>query len=187
MFYDRARNGLPRAWIEKMKASMRLLCPVFNTNRMMTEYAEKYFFPAAGRRAALLQNGLRPAQALARWKERVRQAWPELRIVALEREQAGDAISGDTLHFRASVHLGPLSPQDVCVQLYVGRLDSREEILPGETSDMAPTGQTKDGLTEYVAALSEQDSGRFGYTLRVLPRHELLTHPVEMGLILWAG
>ena len=55
LFYNRGADGLPRAWISKMKTSMREICPVFNTNRMVKEYAEKYYLPAHNRYSSLTE------------------------------------------------------------------------------------------------------------------------------------
>ena len=49
-FYDRGRNGMPRAWVARMKGALRWLCPVFNTTRMVHDYAQRVL-PAGHRRA----------------------------------------------------------------------------------------------------------------------------------------
>jgi starch phosphorylase len=46
LFYARDRRGLPTQWIGRMKNAMKTVCPVFNTHRMVGEYAEKYYLPA---------------------------------------------------------------------------------------------------------------------------------------------
>jgi len=45
-FHDRDGDGIPRAWIARMKASMRTLVPQFAAGRMLREYEERLY--AAG-------------------------------------------------------------------------------------------------------------------------------------------
>jgi starch phosphorylase len=46
-FYNRDENGIPRAWVAKMRESMARLTPQFSANRTVREYTEKYYLPAA--------------------------------------------------------------------------------------------------------------------------------------------
>ena len=44
-FYERGRDRLPRRWIANMRSSISTLCPAFNTQRMVTEYATRFYPP----------------------------------------------------------------------------------------------------------------------------------------------
>ena len=48
LYYDRSRNDLPQAWLSMMKESIRSIVPVFNSRRMLREYCEQMYLPAAG-------------------------------------------------------------------------------------------------------------------------------------------
>jgi starch phosphorylase len=184
LFYERGRDGLPRGWIAKMKASMRTLAPFFNTNRMVREYAESFYLPAAKRYRHLMEDGGASAQALAAWKRRLHQNWPRIRVDDVEAD--ADALKvGDVLHVRAEIYLGDLAPDDVTVQLYQGVVDDRGEIPKGAPVPMTAQGG-KDGAFTFVGALPCLGSGRYGFAVRVLPCHEDLVHALEPRLILWA-
>jgi glycogen phosphorylase len=43
MFYDRDAQGIPRAWIKRIRRAMATLVPQFNTWRMVQEYTNKYY------------------------------------------------------------------------------------------------------------------------------------------------
>ncbi len=47
LFYDVGDDGVPQKWVERMKAAMYLVSPYFNTDRMVQEYTECYYLPAA--------------------------------------------------------------------------------------------------------------------------------------------
>ena len=86
---------------------------------------------AASRHLADADGGFGPARELAAWKQRVVRAWPQLRIEHVEAEAAGQAL-GSALTVRVSVALGPLTPDDVMVEVVYGRPDDADEIVsPG--------------------------------------------------------
>jgi len=186
LFYERGADGLPRGWIALMKAAMRSICPVFNTNRMVHEYAERFYLPSAERYQRLAENGMARARALAEWKSKVRKHWPEIRVENVEADTPDELQVGGELQVRARVHLGLLGPQDVAVELYQGLLDEKRQIPDGEVIAMSCVQSDGDGSCLFVGAIPCRTSGLHGYALRILPRHEDLSNPYEPGLILWA-
>lgn len=188
-FYTRARDGLPREWIERIKASMRKLAPVFNTYRMVREYSEHYYLPSHQRFVALTRPDLTRGREFADWMARVRANWRDVRIerVLVEPQQL---TVRDEISVRAFVDLGTLKPEDVTVQLYYGALDSRGEIVVGEAMDMQHCcpenpGQSRN-VHEFYATLNYPTTGQRGISVRVLPRHDDLTDPIMTNLITWA-
>jgi len=186
LFYRRGADGLPRAWISRMKAAMRAICPVFNTNRMVRQYTEEFYLPAMERYNALTGNDMERAKALAAWKARVSQGWSGLKILQVQAETHNGLKVGDRLTVRAWLDLGTLKPKDVSVELYQGVLDASGEILWPNVVPMIPTSQVEDTRYEFVGEILARTSGRHGYTVRVLPCHPDLADPYRQGLILWA-
>jgi starch phosphorylase len=94
---------------------------------------------------------------------------------------------GDKTDVKAWVRLGALAPGDVSVQLYLGRLDARGEIGNVEVTRMEVKERSSDGLSLFEAwAVPCKISGLHGYTVRIVPWHEDLWNPWELGLVLWA-
>jgi starch phosphorylase len=184
LFYARGRDDLPRGWIAKMKAAMRTLCPFFNTNRMVREYAESLYLPAAERHWHLIDEHMAGARALAAWKRHLHQNWPKIQFEMIEAD-ADELKVGDVLHVRVQIRLGDLTAEDVTVQLYQGMVDDRGDIPKGAPLTMQPQDE-QDGLYTFTGAIPCLNSGRFGYAVRVLPCHHDLVHPFEPGMILWA-
>ncbi|MBN1488613.1 MAG: alpha-glucan family phosphorylase, partial [Phycisphaerae bacterium] len=117
LFYDRGSDGLPRRWIAKMKASMRSVTSVFNTNRMVREYADRMYLPAAKQWQALRQDNFTPARDLAAWRTRLQQQWGDLRIESVSAEMPRELVVGQDVPVVAEVFLGSLSPDDLAVEL----------------------------------------------------------------------
>jgi glycogen phosphorylase len=189
LFYDRGRDNLPRGWIAKMKAAMRDHAGVFNTNRMVREYAELCYMPSAERGRLMEEEGMKRAKALAAWKAQVRQQWPQLSIerVWTEGPEDQELKVGNQLQVQAQIRLGSLKPTDVTVQLYYGRLNAEGLIVEGEAIPMLIAQSKGKGRYVFAGAIICATSGRHGYALRIVPHHPDLGNPFEMGLILWGG
>ncbi|HEY3356529.1 MAG TPA: alpha-glucan family phosphorylase [Polyangia bacterium] len=184
LFYERARDGLPRGWIARMKSSMKAICPVFNTHRMVAEYTERFYLTGAARAARLVANRMERARVLARWKEMVRGEWPELSVVKVESNLTGEASVGTSFEVTAVVRLGKLTPKDVSVQLYTGELDEKGQIDGGVALPMQHVDGGPDGH-RFRGEIRCQSSGLHAYAVRFLPAHEDLSHPFELNLIRW--
>jgi len=186
LFYDRGRDSLPDGWIARMKASMRHLCPVFNTNRMLCEYSERFYVPAASRYHDLIADGASRARELASWKSRVFQNWAKVRMAALQMDGDDRMTVGSDLKVQAEITLGDLAPEDVVVELYHGPIDSSHQIAHGTAVPMTYVGRNGDGNHTFAARIALHDTGLHGYTLRILPKHEDMVSAFDTGLIRWA-
>jgi alpha-glucan phosphorylases len=187
LFYQRDANGLPSAWIAKAKASMKKLAPIFTTERMVREYAEKYYVTAGRRARVLAEDNFARARDIVEWKKRLRDSWGEVRIVSVEGEISDKIAAGDTPAVTARVHLGPsITPKDVAVELYTGPVDSDRNLITARVFPMtAESESSEDGVYTYRGTLPTDDSGQQGFTLRILPYHPDAVLPQELPLIAW--
>jgi starch phosphorylase len=187
LFYERSQDGLPRNWIAKMKSSMREMGPVFNTHRMVEEYARNLYLPAAQRYLALNTEQQQGAKDLASWLERVRQHWAEVRITAAHSNIQDGMPVGTQVNIQALVSLGELQPEDVLVQVYYGLISAQGDIIDYSVADMTTEGRDPNGQYIYSALISSSRSGLHGYSLRILPKHALLDNPHVPGLVVWSS
>lgn len=187
IFYDLGADGLPRRWIARMKATIGNLCYFFNTHRMVKEYTERFYLPAAVQYQTLTAGKMAKAKALAAWKDHVRKNWDQIRIEIVEAGPSQDIQVGEEFYVRARVHLGSLTPEDVEVQLYLGRVNAVEELVDTEAIPMDSVGVDQEWVYLYEASeIACGKSGLHGYTIRVLPKHPDLVRPFLPGLIVWA-
>jgi starch phosphorylase len=186
LFYNRGADGLPRGWISKMKTSMREICPVFNTNRMVRQYTEEYYLPAHTRQSSLVSNQLQGAKTLAAWRTKVQEHWANLKIVEVKAGGKEGMKVGESLDVRAIVELGVLTPEDVSVELYHGALNSNGEIVKPRIIAMNALAKPKATIYEFVGTIKSDSSGRLGFTVRILPHHRDIDNPRKQGLVLWA-
>jgi glycogen phosphorylase len=273
LFYDDAKDGPPRRWLEMVAHTLRTLGPKAQATRMVRQYVSDLYVPAARSSAALAAAGnadgaggdgagadggagaggagggdgsgagggdgggagggdggggaggggdagagaggggdggdrgvggagagggdaasgapggasgvavsFAGARQLAAWKQRVGAAWPGVRVEHVEADD-GELTPGGHLIIRASIALGELSPDDVAVEVVYGRAGDADEIIDPVRRLLTPDGESADGAVRYVGTVELGEPGPFGYTVRVLPRHSLLSNPAELGLV----
>ncbi len=189
LFYKRGRDNLPRQWIAKMRSAMSKLAPEYSTNRMVRNYAEKFYGPASDQWSKLTADEYAKAREVWGWKQYMMENFDAIRIVSVSdsmSENGGGAMVGRDLTVRAELDLGGLSPDDVKVELYYGKLDEDGQLSGGQPRTMDVQETDKDGKVKYAADMPCTRSGRTGYTVRVLPRHPDIAEPLDMGLLRWA-
>ncbi|MEZ3180320.1 glycosyltransferase family 1 protein [Streptomyces pimonensis] len=181
-FYDRGRDGLPDRWIEMVRRTLGLLGPKVLAGRMVREYVERLYAPAAHAHRAMDPDS---ARSLAGWKARVRAAWHGVTVDHVETSVTeATAELGTTLGLRVRVGLGGLKPEDVEVQAVSGRVDGEDRIADATTVPLKPVGSPDpEGRWVYEGPLVLDRTGPFGYTVRILPGHRLLASRAELGLV----
>ncbi|MGC9349093.1 MAG: alpha-glucan family phosphorylase, partial [Anaerolineae bacterium] len=185
-FYDRT-GRVPRHWVEAMKTSISTLCYFFNTNRMVAEYARRFYMPSVERYQALVEKEFADARSLADWRREIESEWSQVRVESVESGMSGELRVGENFTAQATVYLNNLTPDDVCVELYVGLVNPSGEIVQGDPVRMEAKRALKDGHYLYEAEAECGMSGLHGYTVRVLPWHPDLVTQFQPGFIRWAG
>lgn len=186
LYYERAGDGLPRKWIEKMKASMKFNCPVFNTNRMVQEYSTRAYDPCAERHDKLTADECAEARSFTKWKNNLRSVWNNIRINRIDCGCTGDDIKvGDKICVKAEINLAGLTPGDVIVQSLHGPMNADGIIESPEITPLEADGTGTNGGTIFTGCITCVTSGRHGHTIRIMPINENLQDPFKMGLIIW--
>jgi glycogen phosphorylase len=187
-YYARENGSGPGSysphWIRRAKRSMASLLPVYDATRMVGEYVTKFYLPASRQGHRYAANGHEGAKTVSAWKARVRTAWDGVSARRLDSAK-GRIRFGDSIPIEVALRLNGLAPSDICVELLLSR-DVRDaqpvrhhhELLP--QAPMPESGEHRFGIE-----LKPGLSGRLDYRIRVFPRHELLTHPFELGLQCW--
>lgn len=184
MFYDVGPLGFSPAWVAMAKRSIATLLPRFNTERMLTEYVENFYRPAARQWHRVSHDDFRPARDLATWKTRVRSCWHNVRLRRIDHQQ--ERISfGDSIRFELALGLDGLKPEDVKVEVMVGRPSAEPRPLSAKQFALRCIRPLDSGEHLYAIEMQPELCGKIDYRFRVYPHHEMLTHPFEMGMMLW--
>ncbi|MEW6771426.1 MAG: alpha-glucan family phosphorylase [Bacillota bacterium] len=182
--YYRRTHGVPRDWIEIIKNGWRSVPHLFNTGRMVKEYARQFYVPLMERSTRLIENNFEVARRLSDFKRYVVQNWPAVEILTVTADKPPIPTAGDTLAVTAVVKLGPIQPRDVAVEVYLGKVKDRFLIEP-ESFPLALAESVEENTYRYTGTLT-LTQGALGFTVRVRPTHPDLVDPFEVPLLTWA-
>lgn len=182
-FFDRGAAGIPQGWVDVMRAAIRTCAPRFSMRRQVKDYTNDLYIPAARRGIELCAGDYSQAGMLARWMQRVRAAWPGVRV-AVEGPRDMQFPVGARLDVVARVAPAALTTEDLLVELVVGRdvAGGVEELAAMPLSIAEPGGDE----VVYAGGLNLQHGGSIVYGVRVLPAHPALINKFELGLVQWA-
>ena len=183
LYYARGSSGYSPEWIHMAKRSMAWLLPRYNAVRMLNEYVTRFYLPASKQGRRYAAGELEGAKVIAQWKTRARAAWPG--VTARRLDAAPPRIQfGEAVPIEVAVRLNGLSPDDVAVELLLSRgIRDRDDIQRTEFSPAGVIEQT--GERRFTLDFKPEFCGKLDYRIRLYPRHALLTHPFELGLMLW--
>ncbi|HBG26386.1 MAG TPA: alpha-glucan phosphorylase [Phycisphaerales bacterium] len=199
LFYTHSSDNLPRAWIHRMKNSIKWIVPRFNTHRMVADYTNKFYKPAAAKWESFISSNMEKVKSAAILKNRLQSEWSNIKIddvdVLVRNGKSAVSLNGNAarlevgceLQITANVSLGKLSPDDVNVQIYHGPVDSWGSINRGGVKQMACSAPspTKSDCYTFTGTIKCNHSGKCGFAVRVLPDHKELADPYEPGMIVW--
>ncbi len=180
-FYQRDEDGLPQRWVQMVRHTLSTLGPKVLATRMVNDYVDRLYTPAAVSERHIAADGFAAAKRLASWRADVLQAWPGVRVLHVDSFVDGDPVLGGTLRLRAEVQLNGLRPEDVDVQTAFGTVDAEDRLSAVQTASLRLV-EVPDGVARYEGNVTLQRTGPVGYTVRVLPCNDLLATPAELGV-----
>jgi starch phosphorylase len=185
-FYERV-DGVPPRWVELVRHTLTTLRPQVQATRMVREYVEDWYAPAARAAARISGDDYGPARELAAYRARLNAAWPRVEVVGVDASGLPDTPEvGAPMTVRASVQLAGLDPKDVSVEAVVGRVGETDDLADAVTVAMEHVGAA-DGMGErFESVVKLPHAGLTGYTVRVLPSHPLLASSAELAKIVLA-
>jgi starch phosphorylase len=185
-FYDRKNGDVPQRWLEKMKASMKMAMEGFCSLRMVRDYAEGIYAPAAHWYDRLTADDAEEARRLADQTERVRSLWKGVQVCAPVRKSRGVQRVGDTFQVTTEVALGELRPEEVDIELYFGHYKSFSELSDSRVVPMEVLEDLGQARYLFGCTLTCDTSGRFGFSVRATPKGDAWLKFMP-GLLTWAS
>jgi glycogen phosphorylase len=177
-YYKDREEGVPRAWVARMKRCLTNLSPLFNSQRMLSEYNTQLYEPAHQSYMKVREDSYQYVKEKARWNEMVERAWGHVRLKDGGSGLGPCILSGRPIELQASVDLAGLSPEDVRVEAVVGRVGVTGALEETSVLTLPPTGRSG-GQFVFSKEFVPHQTGRLGYSLRVSPNHcdDPLTRP----------
>jgi starch phosphorylase len=174
-FYARDENGIPVAWVKRMRESMARLTPQFSADRAVREYTEQHYLPAATAYRERAANKGAAAKLVVDWQHEVERHWNALRFGSLRvNSNAGQHV------FELEVFLNDLDPNAVRVELYADGINGGDPACV----EMKFARGLGDRSRLYGATIPATRAAG-DYTTRVLPQNSIAMVPLESARILW--
>jgi starch phosphorylase len=176
-FYARDEHGIPRGWVARMRESMARLTPVFSTNRVVRQYTDEHYLPAAAAFLKRAENqGVLGAELVA-WQAELTKHWSALRFGPATVEQQGQQYL-----FHVQVFLDEIDPDAVSVELYAEAQKDGDPI----TQVMTRGDRPAEAASPFTYSASLPASRPVAdFTPRLVPRHAGALVPLEAPFILW--
>ena len=179
-FYRRNHAGIPQAWLNRVRASMSQLISRFSSIRMMQQYVQTFYQPAAEALSRRLENGVKLAIELQNWSMQLTDGWRTIRFGDMHVTKA------DLLwHFEVQVYLGDIEPNQILVELYAEAMNDQDRPTRLVMQRQADIPGAVNGYLYAVDCPSSRPAEHF--TPRIVPFHPEAQVPLEVSLILWKG
>ena len=187
-YYDERdkRTGVPTQWVKYIKNTVALVASNFTTNRMLTDYMEKYYMPLYARTLKLNADDCAVAKEIAFWKKNIRHSWQHVEIKDYVRptDSNDQPMLGKERVFRLELFIGDINPHDIGVELVWAEQDRKGvfHVRKCFTFDYESGG---DGTARYVCRLLPTATGVYYLTVRVFAKNDLLPHRQDLELVRW--
>ena len=176
-FYTRDENGIPAAWVQRMRESMARLTPRFSASRTVREYTEQHYLPAAAACRDRAANQGAAGRQLVDWLRTVDRNWGSVRFGDLRVES-----NAQQQVFEVEVFLNDLDPNSARVELYADAIKGGDPVRM-EMKSARPLIDSPRGRV-YRATVPSGRPAR-DYTARVIPQRPGVVVPLESARILW--
>jgi starch phosphorylase len=185
LYYATTPAGYSPGWVAMAKESIASLVPRFSSMRMLSEYVGGVYEPAIRQWRRYGEQDFLAARRLAVWKAKLRAAWAGVSLRRVD-EPTRRIDYGGKLKIAVAVRLNGLAPDDVALEVLLGRPGNERASQNSRRERLAyqhPLPDTGEHL--YAIEYSPPMAGRIEYRVRAYPANELLTHPFEMGMMVW--
>ena len=183
VYYNKDRNGISKDWIRLMKNSIKTTAGKYSTSRMVVDYVNDLYMPLANLSKKYFGD-LNNVINFSNWKKNVKSNWNTIKIEQKENIDNVRMVAGSKVKVKCSVSMPNISKDDANVQVYFGQFLENGNVKNVYTREMKCKAEDGDVL-EYEGEIELSTGGNFGYTFRVMPKHEMLLDSENMNLIKW--
>ncbi|MGD0871475.1 MAG: alpha-glucan family phosphorylase [Bryobacteraceae bacterium] len=176
-FYARDGQGIPTAWVARMRKSMASLTPRFSADRAVREYTEQHYLPGAATYRERAAGKGAAGRQIVDWRESMEKEWPAIRFGKMKVETTGEQHV-----FEVEVYLNDADPHAARVELYADGVNGGDPVR----QEMERVSQLTDASGAYAyRALAPATRPAADYTARLIPHFTGVAVPLEAARILW--
>lgn len=184
-YYKRNEKGISDEWVKLMKNSIKTTGGKYSTSRMVVDYINHLYMPLCNLNKEYFQD-LQKVADFEAWKKNAKTNWQQISIAQDKNVDNARFVAGSEITVRCEVKLPNIEEEHVEVQVYFGQIQESGTVRNVYTQAMQKVSEDRDQhLYTYEATLKLTTGGNFGYTFRVVPKHEMLLDQENLNLVKW--
>ncbi|MGN1298988.1 MAG: alpha-glucan family phosphorylase [Candidatus Scatovivens sp.] len=182
-YYNQDQNGIPKQWIKLMKNSIKTTGGQYSTSRMVIDYVDKLYIPLCNLKNKYFEDN-KKVEDFSNWKNNIKTNWKKINISQEDNVDNKKLVAGSKIKVKCIVDFKDIKETDASVQVYLGKFMENGTVKNVYKEEMKLVSE-ENGKYIYESNIKLDNGGNFGYTFRVLPKHEMLIEPENMDLIKW--
>ncbi len=184
-YYEKDENGISEKWMRVMKNSIISTGGKYSTSRMLVDYTNNLYMPLCNLTKKYYENIDNVAE-FNLWKKNLYTNWKDIKITQKNNLNNITMDAGNNIEVKCEVQLPNIDVNNITAQCYYGKiLDNgiveNVSIIPMKLSD----SDEENKVYEYTAKIELKTGGNYGYTFRVMPKHEMLLDSENLNLVKW--
>ena len=186
MYYEKDSNGISPRWMQYMKESIISTGGRFSTSRMLTDYVDQLYIPLCN----LYNNYYTDLEKVGKfneWKESLKHTWDQIEIIQEKSNLDNITLdAGNNIEVKCKVKLPNVKKENIQPQVYYGRIDENGVVDDITIIPMELDNEDEENKTyTYKAKVNLVNGGNYGYTFRVMPKHEMILDAENLNLVKW--
>lgn len=185
MYYNKDKDGISSKWIETMKNSIISTGGKYSTARMLVDYTNNLYIPLCNLTKTYYED-IDNVAAFNMWKKDIASNWKDIKITQVNNLDNITIDAGNNIEVRCEVELPNIKQENIDVEVYYGKI--LDNGIVENVSIIPMKLEKQDEETRkyyYVAKIELTTGGNYGYTFRVMPKHEMILEPTNLNLVKW--
>ena len=185
MYYNKDKDGMSSKWIETMKNSIISTGGKYSTARMLVDYTNNLYIPLCNLTKTYYED-IDNVAAFNMWKKDIASNWKDIKITQVNNLDNITIDAGNNIEVRCEVELPNINQENIDVEVYYGKI--LDNGIVENVSIIPMKLEKQDEETKkyyYVAKIELTTGGNYGYTFRVMPKHEMILEPTNLNLVKW--
>ena len=184
-YYNKNEKGISEEWLRLMKNSIKTTGGKYSTSRMVVDYTNQLYMPLCNLNKQYYYD-LEKVAEYEEWKDKIKSSWNGIKITQSNNVDNAKFVAGSEITVRCEVELPNIDEEHVEVQVYFGQIQENGTVKNVYTHAMNKIGEDKEHHKySYEITLKLSTGGNFGYTFRVVPKHEMLLDQENLNLVKW--
>ena len=184
-YYNKNEEGISPKWIRIMKNSIISTGGKYSTARMLVDYTNNLYMPLCNLTKKYYQNVDTVAEYNL-WKKNLYINWKDIKITQTNNLDNITIDAGNNIEVKCEVELPNVDLENITVECYYGKILDNGIVENVSIIPMKLTGKDEENKKyEYTTKIELKTGGNYGYTFRVMPRHEMLLDAENLNLVKW--